>query len=590
MLSSMSPALGADDAPTICFHTELDRYTGSHPATGAGLLAVVRELTEALLLHDYVIVAPATLTANPLGLPAFEALASAVRAGLLGTSLAEGDRPRGLIHRRLAESAALAELASGGVLGRRERDMASWLEARWAEILPDRWPVRRDVVGQVRSYKALFERRFDQLAERSRLAARVALVGEAAREHRDRLAATALQIVSAAESAELRELLALAQLTTLELGARFSVVAHATGLAQASIFPGRWVLAAATANASLGLPLAPRLSPRLMARFGRLGIPIAGLASHPGHQLTRLLSSGGWRSLRAAVLAAPDDDLAEAALRHAPEVREAAREVLRGASGALGAPVGPAQLRPGSRRVLARLGSAAPAPERLEAGAQPVLDLRRRELRDGDRTVRLGEPELAWLVVLALVADAGLPRAERLALDHELRRGNTGPMGPSALGSVAARRRSARCAETRQRVMLHRLRAHLSGTRVRIVSVGGAWSLRLADGGPLSVLETAWSGERPDRGAAPELPLRPLLRRVWGALWALGPVVDLHALALHLRERAALLRSADRLARDVSAVGAALAASASPWALTARRGRYEIVSRPRSAPSDLEEL
>lgn len=576
-------------AQVVCFHTELDRYTGSHGFAPAFLPGLVRELTLAVLLHDHVIVAPAVLTAHPLTLPAFEALAPLSRAGLLGTST-DRTAPSPLRYLSSRIDARVSELRArtGGVLGRQDHRRARELRARWGEVLPEVWPVRRPIEAQVRSFQRMIRERLALLASHNPVARwlvhHVSILESQGRPvSRDALIALSLGARARFGDSVVHEVLNTIQATTLELGARFSTAVGGE-TARACVYPGPWLgtLRASERLNRLPLPVDGRRSPAFAhAAFRSCGVDLDALTRVAPEDLLPLVTSPDWRLLRESVLSSSRDPQLTIALwaRLRSDLR------LR-----RGIPISPAiacgstgvTFRTGTRRAVAALGmpfvAAHPNP------GNPVLDTQRRELHDGSLVVSLSERQTAFLSLLAIAHPHGLTRSERHALEQELsHREELGAVQEAGARAAVleSRRRRTRSIDVRLRVAFHRLRAALESTRVRPACVGGTWLVEVLGGGTLRL--RGWESEPTEPATEPpRLPsIRGGLQVVWRTLWSMGPgTVDLDSLCARIRELEGESRERARVARDVHELAVQLGRSGAPWTVLRHHGRYRIVELP----------
>lgn len=576
----------------VCFHTELDRYTGSHGFAPAFLPGLVRELTLAVLLHDYVIVAPAVLTAHPLTLPAFEALAPLSRAGLLGTSTDRtAPSPLRYLAARIDTRVSELQARTGGVLGRQDQPRARELRARWSEVLPEVWPVRRPLDAQAQSFRRLIRERMESLASKNPLARQLimrlcTLESEGRAVSRDALIALSLGARARFGHGVVHEVVHTIQATTLEMGARFSNSADKES-ALSCVYAGPWIrmLHASESLSGLPVPVDPRRTPdAARAAFRDLGLDLDALMLIEPEDLVVLVTSPEWRLLREAALSGSrDPDLTTSPWARLRANLPLRRRVAMTPALARGAP--DVMFRAGTRRIVAALGM--PFVSQPPSLGNPVLDTHRGELHDGSLVVALSERQTAFLSLLAIAHPHGLTRSERHALEQELlQREEMGAARPQEDGARApaleSRRRRARSTDLRLRVAFHRLRAALEPTRVRLARVGGIWRVEVRGGGLLRL--RGWESEPTGRDTtAPVLPsLRSGLQVVWQALWWMGPgTVDLDSLCARLEELKGESRERARVARDVHELAGELGRSRAPWTVLRRHGRYRIVELRR---------
>lgn len=157
----------------LSYYGELDPLSGIVDEGPESLDAVIRELALLCLLYDAVVVPPENFLAHPLALPAFESLSPFVTAGRL-TSSHEPAGPD--IPSFIANAAARREDACRkGGRARRDRPSLSRppgrgrsagpsprgvdeVVGRWRALLPERWPILRDVAGQIGGFSDCLER------------------------------------------------------------------------------------------------------------------------------------------------------------------------------------------------------------------------------------------------------------------------------------------------------------------------------------------------------------------------------------------------------------------------------------------------
>lgn len=131
---------------TICLFGELDTYSGSFPQTICALPELIDQLKTACLLYDEVIVNTNVLFDHALTLPAFNALSSFTRAGVLWTSSVEGQgTPEDYIVMRAKK--LYGENLNTGISKNANNRLLHIIES-WQTILPKKWRLIREVSRQ----------------------------------------------------------------------------------------------------------------------------------------------------------------------------------------------------------------------------------------------------------------------------------------------------------------------------------------------------------------------------------------------------------------------------------------------------------
>lgn len=534
----------------IAYYTELDPFSGSVGQRRDALPALLRDLKLLLLLHDVVIVQPGNLVEHSLTLPAFEALAPFVRAGRLTTTVdPSSPRPMSLIEERIALTGAqdLTSTTSAarphrpGPLALCRRREADELRARWSEVLPDAWPMSRNVAAQTSAFVDLVQAALVDAAQSSPTAAWAL---RALDEIRQRGRAPSRTDILAALSGqrgelppyELAHIALMVQAAYFCLGAAAHQADAAAGpSAQCRVFPGpfgRILLENKDRLRWLPTPEFDRHGSfeAVHTAFRELDLSLPCLLGVDGEHLLEFAALPTWQRVRDAleqpVMAPSTIGMPD---RCSPGDASQLRAILRDLAGR-----GTTLSVPLPRSA----GMIVPAPWQLAAqaalGALPTLpshpscavtlDLCTLELDGGAHFARVTRPQAHLLTVLAIAGDSGLRLEDlkQLTLDidrlHSRAEGAASAWRPQRSERVhqdAARR-------IRVNVLMSRTNAVLGpfGLCIFASRGQGRWRLASIDGRqpPLRLLGSVWDLLEQPRRCEPPPGMRPTHRKLWTAL------------------------------------------------------------------------
>lgn len=520
MAGSRSPRAVTPVGVTICYYGELDPYSGVHRRAAASLDSLVRDLSLALLLHDYVIVPPGNFFEHPLTLPAFRRLAPFVRVGRLGTSTDDvgANARRYLAGRREAARAALPPvLADNRALGLWPASALSVMEREWSELLPEHWVVRRHLSSQLTTFRDIV------LAGLTALEARHAEAQNVTRHVREALDRSHGR---ADRHVLLTSLGAAAGDSRLRLAAAVVVqqAFFAAGIAPYSktlrepggdterptelfMFPSAFDRLRASLQEVGGivapLPVDPALNVDLTsARLRTCGIDLAAVLGLPPERLLVLAESAAWRIARLGLRTAHlDARLLRAGV--APVLSERPR-VHALAGGKVELP--PAATLP--PHVIDAMLVVGPWRHDDDGTARWVLDLLSGELIDRTTSSRRALPrgQARLLAVIAMGDEHGAARAEMLAA-----------LAPTRRRAHHSAEERTRRGDMTLRTLLARLRGMLEEVGLTLVSQPQGRTVLQCPGGRLALQGVAAAREQRPPSDAPST-CTPTERRAYEAL------------------------------------------------------------------------